>query len=237
MSEEIKNAIEHIKRYRRMDIELYIKAPKDSIAYVSTGICLKYWDMAIQALEQTQLADGDRAISLNAVLNALEMSYLKSEIDDLTYQRIKELPSVTQPCEDLISREASIPKEWKDIFKDVDEFIEYIWDRLDTTEFEDSYIPAVFNAEPNEHFKISASEKREQLYELFVEMVKRENVPSATPKPKIGHWIAVVDKWGDTITTVNGYKCSECNCFNEDKDNHCPNCGVKMVDEKVRDKK
>lgn len=47
-------------------------------------------------------------------------------------------------------------------------------------------------------------------------------------EPKIGHWIVIVAKWGDTVTTVNGYRCSECNAFNMDEDNYCPNCGAKM---------
>ena len=46
--------------------------------------------------------------------------------------------------------------------------------------------------------------------------------------PKTGHWIVVVAKWGDKITTVSGYRCSECNAFNTDEDNYCPNCGAKM---------
>ena len=79
-----------------------------------------------------------------------------------------------QPSEDCVSREPSIPKEWKDSFKDVDDFIEFIWDRVDTSDFEDSYTSPVANAEPNELFKVTASDKREQLYDLFVEMIKRE---------------------------------------------------------------
>ena len=45
---------------------------------------------------------------------------------------------------------------------------------------------------------------------------------------KTGHWIAVVDRWGDVVTTVNGYRCDKCNAFNSDKDNFCPNCGADM---------
>lgn len=87
-----------------------------------------------------------------------------------------------EPCEDCISRTPSIPKEWQDVFKDVDEFIEYIWDRVDTSDFEDGYTSSVTNAEPNEWFRVTASEKREQLYELFVEMIERKNTPSVTPQ-------------------------------------------------------
>ena len=50
-------------------------------------------------------------------------------------------------------------------------------------------------------------------------------------EPKTGHWIAVVDKWGDIVTTVNGYRCDKCNTFNADKDNYCPNCGARMEGE------
>lgn len=82
---------------------------------------------------------------------------------------------------DCINRTPSIPKEWQDVFKDVDEFIEFIWDRVDTSDFEGSYTSPVINAEPNELFKVTASDKREQLYDLFVEMIKRKNVPSVTP--------------------------------------------------------
>lgn len=79
---------------------------------------------------------------------------------------------------EYIEREFHIPKEWQDVFKDVDDFIEYIWDRVDTSDFEDDYIPLVINAEPNEHFKETADDKREQLHDLFVEMIKREHVPT-----------------------------------------------------------
>ena len=54
----------------------------------------------------------------------------------------------------------------------------------------------------------------------------------ALENQKTGHWIADVDKWGDVVTTINGYKCSECGMFNTDKDNYCPNCGAKMKGEK-----
>lgn len=90
-----------------------------------------------------------------------------------------------EPCEDCISRTPSIPKEWQDVFKDVDEFIEYIWDRVDTSDFEDGYTSPVTNAEPNEWFKVTASDKREQLYELFVEMITRKNTPSVTLQESI----------------------------------------------------
>ena len=110
----------------------------------------------------------------------------KHPIKEALYAARKALEQ--EPCEDCISRTPSIPKEWQDVFKDVDEFIEYIWDRVDTSDFEDGYTSPVTNAEPNEWFKVTASDKREQLYELFVEMIERKNVPSVAPqKPKTGY--------------------------------------------------
>ena len=76
--------------------------------------------------------------------------------------------------DDCVSREPSIPKEWKDSFKDIDDFIEYIWDRVDLSDYETSYMSPVAYAEPNELFKVTASDKQEQLYDLFEKMIKRE---------------------------------------------------------------
>ena len=54
------------------------------------------------------------------------------------------------------------------------------------------------------------------------------SVQPTRPTRPTGKWIADVDRWGDIVTTVNGYRCSECNTFNADKDNFCPNCGARM---------
>ena len=127
----------------------------------------------------------------------------KHPIKEALYAARKELEQ--EPCEDCISRTPSIPKEWQDVFKDVDEFIEYIWDRVDTSDFEDGYTSPVTNAEPNEWFKVTASDKREQLYELFVEMIERKNVPSVAPqKPKTGY-ISI----DDVMSVFDDFMCGE----------------------------
>ena len=54
------------------------------------------------------------------------------------------------------------------------------------------------------------------------------SLPSVIPKPKTGHWETSVDRWGEVVTTVNGYRCSECGEFNGYNDNFCPNCGADM---------
>ena len=74
---------------------------------------------------------------------------------------------------------------------------------------------------PGQTWELNLFEIEEVLNEL----------PSVTPKQKIGHWIVDVDRWGDVVTTVNGYRCSECNAFNTDKDNYCPNCGARLESE------
>ncbi|MCR5669647.1 MAG: hypothetical protein K6G10_01460 [Butyrivibrio sp.] len=158
-------------------------------------------------------------------------------LDKYTAEQIiaKGVPTEQEPTAkndlgvDCVDRTPRIPKEWQDTFKDVDEFIEFIWDRVDTSDFEDGYTSPVINAEPNELFKMTASDKREHLYDLFVEMITRENQPSVTPQePKIGHWI---------IGSYHKYHyiCDRCKFVSSEyyakpKFHYCPNCGAKMVE-------
>ena len=67
-----------------------------------------------------------------------------------------------------------------------------------------------------------------RLHEFEKELSELPSVAIPSAEPKTGHWITDVDKWGDIVTTVNGYRCDKCNAFNSDKDNYCPNCGAKM---------
>ena len=45
---------------------------------------------------------------------------------------------------------------------------------------------------------------------------------------KKGHWITRYDRWGDVVTTISHYQCSECGQYDYDKDDYCPNCGCLM---------
>ena len=141
-----------------------------------------------------------------------------------------------EPCEDCVRRETSIPQEWEDVFKDVDDFIEFIWDRVDTSDFEDSYTSPVVNAESNELFKVTASDKREQLHDLFTEMITRENVPSVTPTRKVGKWL----KYGFQRAGEQHYQCTNCKDYVNfgawgdyytKNFKYCPHCGARMEDE------
>lgn len=151
-------AIEYFKSRRKIFCEDILKRadwPKESIAYQATLKEKSFYDMAIKALEQETVPREHYEHEF----------FLRKELDFKVARLEKQ----------ITEQEPHIPKEWHDTFKDVDDFIEYIWDRVDTKDFEDSYIPTNFNAEPNEHIKVTASDKREQLYDLFVEMVKRGN--------------------------------------------------------------
>ena len=139
--------------------------------------------------ESMQDATTKNDIRDNRVKN--ELNRVKDELEPTTKNNLRV---------DCINRTPSIPKEWQDVFKDVDEFIEFIWDRVDTSDFEDSYTSPVMNAEPNELFKVTASDKREQLYDLFVEMIERKNAPSATPQEP--SWIPVTEKLPEEKTAV-----------------------------------
>ena len=51
-----------------------------------------------------------------------------------------------------------------------------------------------------------------------------DDLPSVTPKQKMGHWI-------DYQKNIWIYaQCSECGTVHDTKTNYCPNCGAKMVE-------
>ena len=66
-------------------------------------------------------------------------------------------------------------------------------------------------------------------YDVYSALI--DGIDTLEQEPKMGHWIVDVDRWGDVVTTVNGYRCDKCNAFNSDKDNYCPNCGARLVEE------
>lgn len=197
------------------------------------------YEKDINKLKERILKDGDTLLSKRDLLE--RFCEVDEEYNGEPWNLLQILTNIhiligEEPCEDAVSRTPNIPKEWQDTFKDADDFIEYIWDRVDTSDFEDSYVPMVVNAEPNEHFKITASEKREDLYELFVEMIKRDKTPPVTPTRRKGKWTfskTVFDKHGCTV------ECSSCHkkwkTYDEirwrKENKFCPNCGAEMGSE------
>lgn len=71
---------------------------------------------------------------------------------------------------------AKLSNEWWNTFggafEEEEDVIEFIIERIDTSEFEDSYIDAGGYGEPNEMFKITAEDKREQLYQFMLSLLK-----------------------------------------------------------------
>lgn len=67
-------------------------------------------------------------------------------------------------------------EEWFDAFqwsfKTDEDVIEFIFEHLDTSNFQDSYIDAVGFGEPNERFKITADDKKQLLYNFVLELVQ-----------------------------------------------------------------
>jgi len=93
--------------------------------------------------------------------------------------------------------------------------------------------PNAANAEPNELFKVTASDKREQLHDLFVEMITRENAPSVKPEHKRGKWVKYCSQRADE----QHYQCTNCKNYVNfgawgdyyTKDfKYCPHCGAEM---------
>lgn len=60
-------------------------------------------------------------------------------------------------------------------FKDEEDVIEFIFERLDISDFEDSYINVGGYGEPNEMFKITANDKRDVLRDFMMDLVERSN--------------------------------------------------------------
>lgn len=58
-------------------------------------------------------------------------------------------------------------------FQTEEDVIEFIFERLDTSDFEDSFRDMGGCGEPNECFKITKEDKRDVLYEFMMELVEK----------------------------------------------------------------
>lgn len=85
--EEREAAIAYLKGYRKLDEDLHNISPKDSISYYATDKCVKYCDMAIEALKAVPCED---AISRESVLEVVN-NPLNIKLDKI----IEKLPPVT----------------------------------------------------------------------------------------------------------------------------------------------
>lgn len=77
---------------------------------------------------------------------------------------------------------AKLNNEWWNTFSGAfdteEDVIEFIYERLNTDDFEDSYMDMGGHGEPNECFKQSAEDKRQLLYDFMMELIKNKEVLS-----------------------------------------------------------
>lgn len=59
-------------------------------------------------------------------------------------------------------------------FQDEEDVVEFIFERLNTSDFEDSYNDATGYGEPNEMFIVTAQDKRNLLYDFMMELVEKK---------------------------------------------------------------
>lgn len=58
-------------------------------------------------------------------------------------------------------------------FETEEDIIEFIFEKLDTSDFEDSYIDFVGYGEPNETFKVTAEDKIETLHDFMLSLIDK----------------------------------------------------------------
>ena len=136
--------------------------------------------------------------------NILQIKINKEELKRIILNGVQK----QQPCEDCISREATIDALWKALYeyenKTEKQFIDS--DELDIADW-----------------------SQHRVFVQNMSDIDRQtilNLPSVTPQPKVG-------KWNYVTHYARRYRvCSECNAEKEDDRatgwNFCPNCGADM---------
>jgi hypothetical protein len=70
---------------------------------------------------------------------------------------------------------AKLNNEWwnafRGCFQTEEDVIEFIFKRLNTSDFEDSYVDMGGYEEPNEMIKVTAEDKKQLLYDFMMELV------------------------------------------------------------------
>jgi predicted HicB family RNase H-like nuclease len=102
---------------------------------------------------------------------------IKALQDDKTLQE-KIIELITEYVEGE-QKMAKLTGEWFDAFngsfETSEDVIEFIFDNLDTSGFEDSYKDMGGYGEPNEMFKVTADDKKEMLYNFTMELLKTKS--------------------------------------------------------------
>ena len=73
---------------------------------------------------------------------------------------------------------AKLNNEWwnafRGSFQTEEDVIEFIFENINTSKWEDSYIDAAGYGEPNEMFKQTVEDKKNLLYDFMMELINRQ---------------------------------------------------------------
>lgn len=140
-------------------------------------------------------------------------------------------------------------------FETEDDVFDYIFDRVDTSDFEDSYIDAGGHGDCNELVKITASDKRNTMYDFMMaildEVQKYRAIGTAEELQDMkSNYFEALSDWRQyrKVGTLeecrasvekqtakrprimgNAMICPSCpRCFKSDNSAYCPSCGQKL---------
>ena len=114
-------------------------------------------------------------------------------------------------------------------FETEDDVFDYIFDRVDTSDFEDSYIDAGAHGDCNELVKINASDKRNTMYDFMMAIldeVQQYRVIGTLPVCR-----AAMEKQTAKRQRIigNAMICPSCpRCFKSASPTYCPSFGQKL---------
>ena len=233
---------------------------ENALRHIKTSVDVDPWaveevERVFKAYEQTQPQDGDGAVSLNAVLDTIHKTIFE-QMDttndvEITYEetllltvnkeicnRIKQLPSVTQPCEDAISRQAlknilvarhafyvnayngfkNLPQPEKARVDEISSLIAEVVNAPSVTPNKPSRVAdGIKYCEDCDHVELCAFEG------TTIECVWKS-------KPKTGQWID--DGYYADNSNKSVWRCSKCDhhIIEYDMEGYkfCPNCGANM---------
>ena len=114
-------------------------------------------------------------------------------------------------------------------FETEDDVFDYIFDRVDTSDFEDSYIDAGGHGDCNELVKITASDKRNTMYDFMMAILDEVQQYRAIGTPE--ECRAAVEKQTAKRPRImgNAMICPSCpRCFKSDNSAYCPSCGQRI---------
>ena len=114
-------------------------------------------------------------------------------------------------------------------FETEDDVFDYIFNRVDTSDFEDSYIDAGRHGDCNELVKITASDKRNTMYDFMMAIL--DEVQQYRAIGTLPACRAAMEKQTAKRPRImgNAMICPSCpRCFKSASPTYCPSCGQKL---------